>query len=123
MDTERESRCVSSMFPIPPIFLALNGRGGNCQPDSFQTFISADAKGTSRLTGVAANLCIRVMVPCFRVAGSPSSAGSAGAEEFREARNEWQCSSLIGAAECLRRTSRCAWLKGWGEDAVRDVFD
>jgi hypothetical protein len=47
---------------------------------------------------------------------------SAGAEELREARDAWRYSSLIGVAECLRRTSRCVSLKGWGEDAVRDVF-
>jgi hypothetical protein len=32
------------------------------------------------------------------------------------------CSSLIGVAECLRWTSDCASLGGWGEDVVRDVF-
>jgi len=59
--------------------------------------------------------------PRFSIAGLPPSAGSAGAGE-REARGAWRYSSLIGVAECLRRTSRCASLKGWGEDAVRDVF-
>jgi hypothetical protein len=69
----------------------------------------------SLLISVCASWC-----RCFRVAGS--SAGLAVAEELREARDAWQCSSLIGVAEWLRRTSRCTWLKGWGEDAVRDVF-
>ena len=50
------------------------------------------------------------------------SARSARAEESREARDVWRYSSLIRVAKYLRRTSRCASLKGWGEDAVRDVF-
>ena len=57
--------------------------------------------------------------PRFSVVGLLPSAGSAGAEE-REARDTWRYSSLNVVTECLRRTSRCASLKG--EDAVRDVL-
>jgi hypothetical protein len=29
-----------------------------------------------------------------------------------------RCSSLTGVARCSRWTSDCAWLKGWGKDAI-----
>lgn len=60
--------------------------------------------------------------PHFCVAGLPLSTRSAELKEPWEAHDAWQWSSLIEVAECLRWTSDCAWLKGWGEGAVQDVF-
>ena len=78
--------------------------------------------GVHGMVGFAADLGMHALVHSLPRRRLGPSAGSAGEEEPREASDPWRCSSLIGVFECLRWTSDCSWLKGWGEGAVRDVF-
>jgi hypothetical protein len=65
--------------------------------------------GVHGKVGIAVDLCIRILVPSLPRRRLAPSAESAGQEQPREARDASQ-------------TSDCAWLKGWGEGAIRDVF-
>ena len=70
----------------------------------------------SLLISVCMSLC-----PRFSVVVLAPRIGSAGADE-RRASVTWRFSSLARVAECIGSTSRCASLKGRGQDSVRNMF-